>query len=228
MVIETIEEAEAYRAGDRLVCLICGQSFRAVGYHVKRHGITARAYKERFGLAVTRPVCAADVSAKQAASRRRFLSNLTEEQRNEQRTQAVEAIKSVERTGTKPGYARAALATRGATRAGWPAPLTDDNFSALIKAIRSGKTISEACQDSSLPGWSWVHAYIRADPARQAEWDAMWESLPFSQQAKSKKLGRRFEREVAAMREQGMTIKAIATQLGVADEQVRRRCSRTP
>jgi len=50
-IFRSIDEIEAYFAGDRIQCLLCGRSMKRLGDHVSKiHGTTVDAYQERFGL----------------------------------------------------------------------------------------------------------------------------------------------------------------------------------
>lgn len=51
MPFETEAEVDHYLSGDRIECLICGGSFKAlVGQHLLGHGVTAAEYKRRFNI----------------------------------------------------------------------------------------------------------------------------------------------------------------------------------
>lgn len=53
----------------RVCCHLCGQWFRSLGSHLRRHGYTAMAYREMLGLCRTRPLTSDELS--EAVSRRR-------------------------------------------------------------------------------------------------------------------------------------------------------------
>ncbi|GAA0988730.1 hypothetical protein GCM10009555_070990 [Acrocarpospora macrocephala] len=50
-------------SADRVRCHECGRWFRALGAHVRVHGLTAGEYRERFGLLATKPLTSREVSA---------------------------------------------------------------------------------------------------------------------------------------------------------------------
>lgn len=61
----TVEEIDAYLAGDRIQCLLCGKAFKDVGKHVAGlHGITTDEYRRKFGIPWTRALCCSDTSSK--------------------------------------------------------------------------------------------------------------------------------------------------------------------
>lgn len=47
---------------DTVLCHLCGQWFRALGSHVRVHGLTADGYRTAFGLYRTRPLTSREIS----------------------------------------------------------------------------------------------------------------------------------------------------------------------
>lgn len=47
---ETREQVEAYLNVDRLICLLCGKTYKSLCTHLSVHGTNADAYKEKYGL----------------------------------------------------------------------------------------------------------------------------------------------------------------------------------
>ena len=48
---ETIDDVRDYLSGDRVICLLCGQSFKKLGgQHLKLHGVTTDSYRERYNI----------------------------------------------------------------------------------------------------------------------------------------------------------------------------------
>lgn len=122
-------EAVAYTSGDRVTCLICGASCRSVGLHAfHAHGMTAREYKLKFGLPVTKGLEAADV--------------------RQARAKAVRATRAAGKLPQTPppdvsyriGMPRPSYTSRDMMR------VTPDSISRLMEHIRSGDTITEACR----------------------------------------------------------------------------------
>ena len=50
----TKEEIEEYYSGDKILCLLCGKSFKALCGHLKVHGFDVNSYCEKYGLPYTR------------------------------------------------------------------------------------------------------------------------------------------------------------------------------
>lgn len=47
---ESRQEIDEYMSGDRITCLLCGRSYKALGCHLKIHGMTSDQYKIEYGL----------------------------------------------------------------------------------------------------------------------------------------------------------------------------------
>lgn len=204
--MQSLREVREYLGGDRIVCLICGKHFRGVGHHVRlAHGITADDYKRRFGLPVGRGVATGDARAKWAASVSRTHAE------GKLRPKAPPAQKG--RPPPVPAYALHDLRRID--------PAIIDK---LLQHLYRGRTLTEACEQPGMPRWTWVHQAMKRDYALMAKIDAAIESLPFAQQARMKKLGARFAKEVRARN--GWTSRAIAADLGVSEEAVRRQVVR--
>lgn len=201
--MRSVTEVRDHLSGDRIPCLICGRLFRAVGHHVRHaHGISARAYKQRFGLPVSRGVATSDVREVWRESILR-----TRETGLIQQRQAPKGSH-----GVLPAYT-------------WDMPRIDPGLAEkLFAALHSGHTITEAYALPGMPKWTWLHKRLTRDPELQLRLDAVIESLPFAQQARMKKLGARFAAAVDA--HAGKTALAISDALGVSQEAVRRQIKR--
>ncbi|OJW82873.1 MAG: hypothetical protein BGO66_03030 [Alicycliphilus sp. 69-12] len=197
----SLADVRAYLSGDRIACLICGQQVRGVGGHVRMvHGITAREYKQRFGLPVTRGLEPQDV--------------------RQRRAESVAATRAAGRLLQTPPPC-------DPTRPGKPEYVhhdmrrtTESDVHAIMGWLSAGDTITEACERPGMPSWSALHFYLKRSPEMQSRFDALVESLPFAQQARMKKLGARFRTAADALA--GMTCKAAGEALGVSDDVVRR------
>ena len=62
---KTMDDIEEYFSNDRLTCLVCGRTFKAlIGHIYRKHGISADEYKERFGLPFQRGLVTPDLHSK--------------------------------------------------------------------------------------------------------------------------------------------------------------------
>lgn len=201
--MRSLLEVRQHLSGDRIPCLICGKHFRSVCHHARlAHGISAREYKQRFGLPVTRGVATPEARAVWAKSIQATID-----------AGKIKAPKGPELfRPTPPPYAA------DMRRIG------PEAIDQIIEHLKAGMTITDACKMPGLPRWTWVHAAMARDSALQDKFDAAIEALPFAQQARMKKLGARFAKAVAA--HTGKTALAVSKVLGVSEEAVRRQINR--
>lgn len=69
---QTRWEVERYFSGKTIKCLLCGERFRRLSFHLAaKHGMTTDQYKARFGLPWTRGLSSADSRANSGWSARR-------------------------------------------------------------------------------------------------------------------------------------------------------------
>ena len=55
---QTLDEMSEYFGHDKIECLLCGELFNQLTYrHLSKHSITAREYKLKFGLPLTKGLC---------------------------------------------------------------------------------------------------------------------------------------------------------------------------
>lgn len=200
--MRSLLEVREHLGDDRIPCLICGKPFRAVCHHARlAHGISARDYKQQFCLPVSRGVAG-------PASREAWASSV-------RKTRVAGRISN----GQPPGGPQPQPAYTADLRRIDPAVIDR-----LIYALRGGATITEACAAPGMPRWTWVHDTLQRDQIMRAQFAAVIEALPFSQQARMKKLGARFAAAVADRK--GWTALAISKDLGVSEEAVRRQILR--
>jgi len=196
--MRTRADVLAYLAGDIITCLICGRPCKSVGHHVRQaHGISAREYKQQFGLPLSRGIEAESV--RQARS---------------------DAMRATRAAGRMPQTPPPVDAQRRGKSPYKMARVTAADVGRVMHRLQAGETLTEACAYPGMPSWSAVHSALHADEGLQARFDALVESLPFAQQARMKKLGARFAAACDALSD--LTCKAAAQQLGVSDDVVRR------
>jgi hypothetical protein len=201
--MRSLLEVREHLGGDRIPCLICGKPFRAVCHHARlAHGISARDYKLRFGLPVSQSVAVPQAREAWGAAIRK--------------TREGGRITD----GAPPGghHPQPVYATRDMRR------IDPESINAVLRHVYMGCTLTEACAKPGMPRWTWLHAQMTRDDTLRARVDAVIESLPFAQQARMKKLGKRFAAAVAARA--SLTALAIAKELGVSEEAVRRQIKR--
>lgn len=199
--------AREHISGDRIPCLICGKLFRSVCHHAAlAHGISGRDYKLRFGLPVSKGVSAPDSRAawrdsivKTRSAGKIIGGNLPPVEFRKPRQMPLYASMDMRR-------------------------IDPAEIETVLLHVGAGCTLTEACHKPGAPRWTWLHAQLERDQVLQQRFEAVIEALPFGQQARMKKLGRRFSAAVAELK--GKTGLAVGIALGVSEEAARREINR--
>jgi hypothetical protein len=111
--------------------------------------------------------------------------------------------------------------TRGALQVyGRTEPLGPKDFDEFLRRIKTGRTITEVCQDSDMPSRSTVEKFRQHHPAFQKRLDALWERLPFAVQLRGLRPGKRFKRTVVAIRGQDLSWRQIGCIMKVSPKTV--------
>jgi hypothetical protein len=61
-VFQTKEEIDEYLSGDRIVCLLCGKSYKSLCSHIGVHGFNVDGYREKYGLPFRSGLCGENTS----------------------------------------------------------------------------------------------------------------------------------------------------------------------
>jgi len=56
-VFQTKEEVDLYLSGDKIICLLCGRSFKSLCSHLGIHGMDIQSYQEKYGLPFSKGIC---------------------------------------------------------------------------------------------------------------------------------------------------------------------------
>ena len=204
----SVRAAADYVSGDRIPCLICGKPCLSVCHHARRaHGISARDYKLRFGLPVSRGVAAPE-------SREAWRESMLNSRASGAIVGGNLPPYKLRRVRQIPAYASTDMRRLD--------PQAEVDL--VLHHLRAGCTLHEACRMPDAPRWSWLHVLLKREPTMRAQFDATVEALPFSQQARMKMLGARFSAAVAAMH--GTSAAAIAREIGVGADAIRREINR--
>jgi len=155
-------ELVAYFSGDRLLCFLCGRTFRGLGQHIVRaHDMTVTDYQDRYHIprerglvgAATRSAFAASASATHAAGKL---------------SAHVQAL--VAQSGTHgSASARTKAALRAIGRDMAPPSLTRDAVERVVIAVEAGAVKATAVKDAGL-SWSGVAGALRRYPDLKARW----------------------------------------------------------
>ena len=101
------------------------------------------------------------------------------------------------------------------------------DYEEYLRRIASGRLITEVGHDEDMPQPDLFYIYLRKNPDFKKKFEKMWESLPYEFQARSKRMGKRFRKDVARLHKQGHDWDAIGKMLGVTPSLARRHFEKT-
>ncbi len=209
-----------YLNGDTITCLRCGKPYKALVGHLRVHGWTEEQYKEFYGLPwKTGLTC----SSTKSLLRENGLKNVEAGVAFGGLMGDAETLKKAHaaKRRKRAPYLKGVCVLNGAkdpvrVEAGefliW---VTDDYWRIPERMKTQDRTMSEVCNDEDLPGVAATYVYARKHADFAKSLDCAWEELSFSVQARGQRLGKRFFREAARLRAQGLIAKQIGERLGV-------------
>lgn len=216
-----IEDIEAYLSGEKVVCLLCGREYVALGGHLTRaHGLSNDDYRMRFGIPF-RYGLAAKPFRKRGA---RHIARL----RRDGRMSAAPSKATIKKMHQARRKRRAiSEATRQQNldklrrihrkQEFW----TPADFREFFRRIKSGRTVLEVESDEDMPRRHSFLAYLKNDPALQKQYEQVWETLPFAVQVRANKTGDRYRRTLVRLRLSGKTWDQVGQIMGVNPSAVR-------
>ena len=216
---QTMEELETYFAQDGLPCLLCGRTYLALHLHLnKTHEMALDDYRARYGIPWTRGLVAKSLGDTFSANmKQRHQDGLIRPSPLEHlaflQAAAKERRPSVRAVITR--QTREALQVYGRTE-----PLGPKDFEEFLRRIKTGRTITEVCQDSDMPSRRTFEKYRQHHPAFQKQLDAVWERLPFAVQLRGLRTGERFRRTVVDLRLKNLSWRQIGRMMNVSPKTV--------
>jgi len=193
----------------RIVCLLCGKTYRKLGTHLLRiHGVEVDEYRERYGLPWTVGVASPDC-------RERY-SKATRKRMEEGWEPGCDADEWAERVAASSHRPRAPYREHMACGPlPEPVRISDDVWDEFLRRVASGRTPGEVLKDADMPVYSCLYSKRKSDSGFAARYDKTVDDLPFSVQARGEMLGDRFKEAARALRDQGKLYREIADELGV-------------
>lgn len=89
------------------------------------------------------------------------------------------------------------------------------NYDEYLRRIAAGRLITDVGRDRDMPQSDLFYIYLRNNPAFKKKFGRMWEKLPYEQQARSRRMGAQFKKDVARLRKKGHDWEEIGKILGV-------------
>lgn len=167
---ETKDQVNAYFAGDKIQCLLCGRMLKMISHHVVRiHGMSVDAYKERYGLRWWRGLTSDELRATNSeAAKIRCASRI--EQLRETCAQGRETMRNNPPARRKKAPFVIGEATMRAIRMrqralrvvklkGDELIWTDAHAEEFLRRVEAGRSTASVGCDADMPGTSWISVY---------------------------------------------------------------------
>jgi predicted transcriptional regulator len=207
------DEIVDYFSGDRIVCLLCGKSYRKLAAHLSLHAFTEDDYRKRYGLPWSKGlVCVPTREAyAKAAIVRDAIARTRGVQRRSTKGRALRPIPP----GIKRDYADRVISAAQRLSSQERHSARVALFECVLSRMLKGRSLKSVCGDPDMPSESAVRFWLRENPSERKRWDALIEELPWEIQSKMERLGPRFRAEVLRLSASGLSFKDVVSTLGV-------------
>jgi hypothetical protein len=209
----TADEVDHYLSGGSITCMLCGRGFRRLGGHLQAiHQVTEDDYRARYGLPWSRGLtCEPTRDKYRAAAKKRI-----EDGEMEHLAKGIPAGKNVRRHPRQPFHTEKTKQRKWLGK-GMGASYGAEDFDRILDRVRSGETIRDILGTKGSPASSWFRRWLRENPQDRARLDAILDPMPFSEQHRiAYRIGPRLTEAVRDLRQQGMSDKRIAKELGLS------------
>jgi hypothetical protein len=210
----SLEDVRDYLSGDRLLCLRCGKTYRALGTHLRSiHGMTADDYRSLYNIPWTYALETPAVRSRRSSSlRRRDAIRVLQDP--ELRSEAIEKMRRTPQR--RPNGLVLFESTKRILGTSSDHRWTASDFRRVCQSmVASDATAKEVCQLSGYPCLTWLKSFARSHAWARTLLEDSWESLSFASQSRAQRLGARFRVAVAEARLRGLTYSQISAELGV-------------
>lgn len=92
---------------------------------------------------------------------------------------------------------------------------TRKDYEEYLRRIASGRMITDVGRDPDMPQSDLFYIYLREHLGFKKKFKAMWETLPYEQQARSRRMGERFKKDVKRLHKKGHSWEEIGEMLGI-------------
>jgi hypothetical protein len=212
-VFTSREALDDYLSGDRITCLLCGRSFKALNTHLLIHETDEAAYKERFGIPWRRGLQSTETMRLRKKAGKKALKKPG---RIEHLKKQREAATELRREGTSNARPKVGFLIEEYTERALMLQRKESLFdkAALLNALAQNMTIPEAAKSMG-----YAPKTVSDNRRRDSAFDEMVaraiEAQPFSVQARGEATGERFEKALRVLFDKGYSDKQAAEKLGV-------------
>lgn len=212
---ETRQEIDDYLNSDRLVCLICGKTYKSLCGHLSVHGTNADDYKEKYGLPFGAGLTCETTKAMNIKHGKRLVAEgifrpPTPEEHKEMMSKKAKAR-------PKPKYAIDEGTVR-VTGKQVEKIFKAEHYWRILELAEQGKKhptdISKANR-GELPSTSMIHLYKRENKDFKKKYDEIIASLPLRTQLSHGKAPKEYIEEIKKLKGEGKSNAEVARILGV-------------
>jgi CRP-like cAMP-binding protein len=221
----TVEEIEAYFAGAKIQCLLCGKWYKQISpSHLSaKHDTTPEEYRQRYGLPWMRGLTAEHSRQKRSAISKQLIDTgripKIDGTDSEIKRKAKESQPRPIQPAIRESTQRRLRKFRKQQGYAWER----SDYEAVLDRMKTQQRIlSDVCRDPDLPGISAWQTFAAAHPDMAAQEEQIHFSLPYALQIMSRRVSPQFRTDCQRLRDQGMTFEEIAAALEVSTNSVAR------
>ena len=218
---KTKQEIDNYFSGDRVQCLLCGKWFKQIPTHLKMiHDISSDEYRETYGLPWKHGLCGEEVSLKlRKTMKERWDSGFCNDLEA-----ARKQLKKAKKRQDQPFFKKVRSENLISGNKKRQKYFHEDFQNVLTRMLEENKILDEVCKDADMPNYSLVYQYARRNKEFRKALDGTYEKLPFSIQARARKLSEdKFRKAIISLRKSGFSVPEISRYLGVSENMIRLR-----
>ncbi len=175
---ETREQVEAYLNVDRLVCLLCGKTYKSLCTHLSVHGTNADAYKEKYGLPWRCGLTCITTKAMNVKHGKRLVADGIFKPPTPE--EHAKMIANAAKPRTKPDFILKECALRISGKQ-QDKLFTDEHYLRILEMAISNKCHpTDICRKNKgeLPSLTMLHKYNRDHPEFRKKYDQIIDNLP--------------------------------------------------
>ncbi len=223
-----VDEARAYLNGDTITCLRCGHTYKGLGQHLKAiHGWNVDQYQQFYHLPYGRGLVSKGTTK---IMRENTLLRIEEgdfipaPDINTKHIKYPSRTSMFQRKQTRKNIYNSPFHNEALVASGVLLHWRDEDYMKILsRMIKQDRLLYDVCTDPDVPGISAFDNYKAKHPNFAEALAETREELSFQKQQESNRLGKRFDCECRALRDQGLSFRKIGEVLCVTARTVNRR-----
>lgn len=223
---ETREQIENYLNCDRLICLLCGKTYKSLCGHLSVHGTNADDYKEKYGLpwgcGLT---CISTKEMNINHGKRLVIEGIFKPPTPKERKQIM-------KNKAKPRNKAVFIINECKERISGKQPekfYTDGHYSKILQLAEENNCHpTDICRKNNgdLPSLSLLHKYKSENPEFKTQYDFIVDKLPKHVRMKHGKQGNKYEEQIRKLKEEYKTNAEISKIMGVHEITIEKYCKK--